>query len=173
MASSNKHLQRGFTLIEALISIAIIALLAVVGVANLAGFQKEVRLESFASEFVSALKTAKNKSVNAEVPAGVSGFDSYTDDDTLPFWVVKTDSNKYEYYSIYKLESDVDYTSSVSETVLIPSGSSILPNTEIGFERLTGKTLETCFTIQVSGYSVKKYLLVNANGDMSEVDVCT
>jgi prepilin-type N-terminal cleavage/methylation domain-containing protein len=152
----------GFTLIEALIAIAIISVLSAIGVNNMIAFQKDARLESFASEFESTLKTAKNKSVNAEVLSGVS-----VEDTDTPTWGVKVDSDKYSLMFEY-MSSGTSISTDI-ETYPVVSGNSILPIMQTNFERLTGKTTPTCFSLQVSGYSKELKVYVDSNGNVSDI----
>lgn len=164
MASSNKHLQSGFTLIEALISIAIISILSTVGVTNMNSFQQDSKLESFASEFSSNLESARNKSVNSEIPSGyvLDDFDA----DTLPHWVVDIGSNKYSLYAKFKLSDGTDAIGQTEDTQFV-AANSISPTGVVDFERLSGYTTPVCFTLQNAGYSKETKVYIDSKGNVS------
>ena len=126
----------GFTLIEALVVLAIISLISVVGVISIINFQKDTVMDSAASELVSALKTAKNKSQSGELPTATD-LDDY-EEDYLPWYGVRSASGGYAIFVNYRLVGDTSDTSGDVVNFKITSGISLtLPN--ITFDRLTGK----------------------------------
>jgi prepilin-type N-terminal cleavage/methylation domain-containing protein len=155
----------GFTLIEALVAVTIVALLARIIAINLINFQKDARLESFADQFASNLQSARNKSVSAEIPSGyvLSDFDA----NNLPYWVVEVTANKFSLYSKFKLSSGSDATGN-SEDTAITGGNTLTPTGLTTFERLTGKTSATCFTLGIANYSKVRNVFVDANGNVGK-----
>lgn len=164
--STSREHDKGFTLLELLVVIAIMALLSIIGINNYISFQRDSQLTAFSEEFASILRTAKNKSVNAEILPGqeLSDFDP----DQLPFWGVAINSSNYILYENC-IANDGSSCNQNVETKTFSSGYTILPTGNITFERLSGKTTAANFVLKIPGTADCSKVLVDVNGEINVV----
>ena len=139
----------GFTLIELLVVITITAILAVSVSVNLINVQKDAKLDSVANELAANLETARNRSVNGEVPTVSTDFDS----NNMPYWSVEIlSSSQYRIVPKCKLK-DGSVCPSGTETISIKTGSLNPSSGSVDFARMTGKTSSTSIDVVLPGYT--------------------
>ncbi|MEI8067766.1 MAG: prepilin-type N-terminal cleavage/methylation domain-containing protein [Candidatus Shapirobacteria bacterium] len=68
---------KGFTLIELMVSVTIMAILLGVGVVSLNNFNNSQKVETTKNELISSLKLARNYAITMQLPNGVSGTLNY------------------------------------------------------------------------------------------------
>lgn len=99
---------RGFTLIEVLVAIAILAVIAAVAIPNFRRFSEEQTLKNVTANLIAALRTAQNNTqTGVKCPDGVS---------TPQSWSVLLSTNSY-----YLQESCLNLTTSTSSTNSLPA----------------------------------------------------
>ncbi len=173
--SPNTKKLEGFTLIETLIVIAIIGFVSVIGTYKFASFQKDSQLTAFAEEFASTIKTAKNKSINAEILPSQNIAD--LDPNNLPYWgVLVVGGTPGGSYSLVEncTKSDLTSCTSSMETVNLKDNYSFINSGTINFERLTGKMNgANVFILQTPGNSECAKVTVDSNGEVNITKNCS
>lgn len=86
-------LSGGFTLIEMLVSMAVLALILAIAVPGMAGFVRTSKVRSAQSELIGSLMLARSEAVKRGVPAGVAATAPVTGNPFGPGWTVWVDSN--------------------------------------------------------------------------------
>lgn len=138
---------KGFTLIETVVVVAILAILAFFGVENIIEFQKNSLLEATASELASTLRQARTKSLAGELLDDEISSD-FTQDG-LPKYGVKIAGQTYILFREYQpsgdpspIRQDLETFAIGDQLLLSPSGG------EAVFARVTGENNPTSFTLQ-------------------------
>ena len=162
---------KGFTLIESVVVIAILAILALVSVNNIVEFQRNAILTSAAQELVSTIRVARQNSMSGLVKPG----ETY-DTSGYPYYGVyiyyNTTDKMYEYHlqRTYTLTAGSPTTESIEQIDhKIDSSVSLssAPMT-ITFSRITGDPGSAqSLTLTRVGTSVSKTITVNTNGLVS------
>lgn len=143
---------KGFTLIETVVVVAILAILAFFGVENIIEFQKNALLSSTAQEFTSALRRAQSMSITGEIPDDPKNPDNLkiklpSDFDTntngLPRFWINLSPASYTIGYDYRLAGQTEDASYPLETFPIDPKLSISPTGKLTFTRLTGLTGST------------------------------
>lgn len=151
---------RGFTLIETVVVVAILAILAFFSVENIINFQKSSLLDASANEFASTLKLAAGKSRAGEIPEGKSVEDF--EEDGFPEYGVLVQSSGYSLFADYTLFGEVEKTRDIFEAFSLGLIHTVEPETEISFSRITGETNSTAFTLrQVQGGQIRRIIVSN------------
>lgn len=122
------HNEKGFTLVELILVIAIIAILAGATVPVLGNFTQRTQIDSTAREVVSALRFAQQKSMANE---NDSEFGVYFDDANNEFIVFRGSS-----YGSFPAE---DRVFTYPDSITISQG---FASSEVNFEKLTGETAD-------------------------------
>lgn len=142
------RLEKGFTLLELILVIAIIAILAAATVPLMGNFNQRTQVDAVARQMVSALRFAQQKSVATESD---SQFGVYFDDGNNRFIVFRGAT-----YGSFPAEDRIyTYTDAITVTQSFPSN-------EVTFEKGTGNTVDIgsisiandvggLFTVTVSG----------------------
>ncbi len=125
--------KKGFTLIEVIVVVAISAILALVGVETIIGFQKNAILESTAKELVSTIRTAQNKSLAGELLSG-----EVLQPNDLPKYGVNFSTNSYTLFRDY-----IGVGSSAIEVYPIDTQLKLTPSTQVVFNRVSGTSSPT------------------------------
>lgn len=163
MSQMNK--KNGFTLIEMIIVIALMAILALTAIPVITGYQTDAKLASTASRIISTLRYSQNKSIVGE---GTST------------WGVHFDTTSSHFFSIFQGSSYASGTN--TEPVYLTDGVSLSNisitggGNDIIFTRLTGKTSTdgsgtgnraVCVTLSSDSSACKKGIVVKSNGKIS------
>jgi len=148
--------KNGFSLLELLIVISIVAVLGAVGVGFYLNYAKNIEIKTVANTLVSDLKQAQAKSM-----AGVGGF-------KWGIHLVNGDTDYYETFSSPSDYSDVSKsivsTKYLSKGVLFsdPASSS---TKDIIFNKITGATTEASITLSSS--EVTKKISISSVGSIT------
>lgn len=138
----------GFTLVETIVVVVIIAIMSVFGVENIVRFQKDATLDQAVEEIEVTLKNARNKSMTGEFIEGMD-IDQF-DEGGLPEFGVNITSTKVSTLMRYKLVSQ-DYTVDEVENFDIDPRI-IATNGETFFSRRVGSASgTTSYTFTLSG----------------------
>lgn len=134
-------MQRGFTILELIISLGIIAALAAASTIYLAQYQRSVTLDAAAKDIVSRLRLAQGRSV-----AGEDG----DRDGRRDKWGIRFSNNAQDSYMVFY--GAAYSTASTTETVTLPSGIVFTDpaestNEDIIFTAITGTTTAASITI--------------------------
>ena len=138
---------KGFTLIETIVVVAIISILAFFGVENIIEFQKNSLLEATANELASTLRQARTKSLAGELLSGETPADFETDG--LPKYGVKIAGQTYILFREYQSKGDPSPIRQDLETLDI--GDQLLLSSSGGdafFARVTGESNPVSFTLK-------------------------
>lgn len=136
---------KGFTLLELMVVMGIMAALLALGTAGLVSFRNTVELDQVRSDFVSQLRTAQNLAKNS-VTSGVLGGDPFTS--KVDAYAIYLSENDYSLQYCLKQSGSTNYDCSNAEKAdLNPQASSTVdiytndPGKCVGvmFERLSGK----------------------------------
>lgn len=84
---------RGFTLIELMVSVTVMAVVLVIAVPNLAGFVRTSKLRSAQSELVAAMQLARSEATKRGVSVGVAATASVAGNEFGGGWTVWVDDN--------------------------------------------------------------------------------
>ncbi len=157
---------RGFTLLETLVVIAIIGFVSVIGTYKFASFQKDSQLSAFSEEFASNIKTAKNKSINGEILPG-QNVTNFKDPDGLPYWGVSTTTNSYSLTENCTLADNSPCTPEV-ETYNLPTGYTFETTGFTNFSRLSGQKSGTgSYILKTPGNNDCSKVLIDSSGEVS------
>jgi prepilin-type N-terminal cleavage/methylation domain-containing protein len=151
-------MNKGFTLIETLVVIAIISALSTFGMIRISAFQKEAKLDSVANEIISTLKVARSKSELGEIPSGMVLSDFF--EGGLPSYGVRLTSDRYEVFVRY-IKDDAP-TIIVEESVGNPnlvSNEITLTPSKILYSRISGKTTGSEIEIKYKGDLENKVMI--------------
>lgn len=127
---------RGFTLIESVVVIAILGIMALAGTESILTFQKNALLDSTANEIASTLRTARTKSLAGELLADYPNAANYL---SLPIYGAEFQVNSYFPIVSYLLDGTPMPVPTPTPEPNLPSGLSLSPTGQILFERVTGK----------------------------------
>lgn len=148
----------GFTLIEIIISVAILAALGVVGVAYLGGYRQSASVDSEAEKITAYLRQVQNKAMSGEAVSGQNPTE----------WGVHfvNPSSGSGYYAVFR---GVTYSEEVSdETIYLskqvrfsdPAASS---TKDIIFQRITGRPTATTTIILQSAAKADLIRIISIN----------
>ncbi len=157
-------MEKGFTLIEVIVVIFIIAILSVIGSANVIRFQKDAILDSAANEFASVLQSAREKSQDGEA---VEGQDiSYYEPDYLPSWNVLVANNSYSLNRNYRKSGDSSDTTDLIENHNLTAGWTFSPTGSVSFRRITGDVSGLTAVIMTDARGIKRLITIDARGNI-------
>ena len=145
---------RGFTLIESIVVIAILAIVALASINTITEFQRNAILSAATQELGSTLRVARQDSISGLVKPG----------ETDGSYGITLSGNSYQLNR---------YTPSLDPEVLeqhtIDSSLIVSPNPiDIRFTRITGApSSEVTMTITRTGTTTSRTVVVNANGLIS------
>lgn len=154
---------KGFTLIESVVVIAILALAALVGINNITEFQRNAILSSAAQELGSTLRVAKANSTAGQVKTG-----EIYEDSEYPAYGVTLSGNSYELIRTFTLSGEAAATEAM-ESHAIDSSIIVDPvSITLTFARITGEPSGTAtITLTRTGTTTFRTVTVNANGLIS------
>lgn len=163
-SSVQKYLT-GFTLIELLLTISIMSLLSILGVASYRGYNQEQTLESAARDLQSALVLARSRAatqVKPEVTACLQGRELYGY--RLDICSDNCSSGHAYELSVVCGESG-QYSQVIGKTELLPEGVSFESTTpkSILFRVLTGE-VEGAGEIKINGFGSQRKINVSSTG---------
>lgn len=142
----NSKKNKGFTLLETIIVVAVLATIALAGMETITEFQKNALLEATANEFASALRTARSKSLAGELPEG-NHPDEFAEGG-LPQYGVEVNTNQYFLFRDYQLEGEgPNHEALENENYSISDRLALTPSGMVTFNRVTGLTNPTIFTL--------------------------
>ncbi|HRY76623.1 MAG TPA: prepilin-type N-terminal cleavage/methylation domain-containing protein [Candidatus Paceibacterota bacterium] len=154
----------GFTLIEVILSMAILTVLGVVGVSYLGGYRKSANITSEAEKITAYLRQAQNRAISGEAVSGQGPTD----------WGVHfvNSASGEEYYALFRGSS---YGVDVSvETVYLsnqvrfldPAASS---TKDIVFQRISGRPVATTTIIlqSVANSDLTRSISINSLGQVN------
>ncbi len=138
---------KGFTLIETVVVVAIISILAFFGVENIIEFQKNSLLEGTASELTSTIRQARTKSLAGELLDGE--VPSNFTQDGLPKYGVKIAGQSYILFREYQTLSDPSPIRQDLETFAIGDQLIFNPSSwEAIFARVNGESSPPVLTLK-------------------------
>jgi prepilin-type N-terminal cleavage/methylation domain-containing protein len=149
-------IKKGFTLLEVVIVVGIISVLSLIAVNTINAFRQDAELDSTVNEFVTELKTARNKSMAGEIPESLTAAD-FGPDDSLPAYSVVVSGGTYclarNYISGGVSHSEYQTTNytwvtSCNDPSSIPSDLSLSFDGSVEFERITGNSTPANFEIK-------------------------
>jgi len=152
---------QGFTLIELMITIAIIGALSLVGSIKFNQFRDDAIINAAAEELASQIRSARNMSMVGVVTEGevIQDFEV----NGLPVYGVGVGGNSYFLFRDYTKKGESDKTRENLENVVLEPTFNITGDTEIVFSRRYGEASPKSFVIEKSGVSQKK-VTVNEQG---------
>ncbi|MDP3998943.1 MAG: prepilin-type N-terminal cleavage/methylation domain-containing protein [bacterium] len=137
---------KGFTLIEAVVVIAILAILALFGVGSIIEFQKNSLHLAEAEEFASILRDARTRSLTGQLLPGEQA--STFEPDGLPEYGVKVAGTNYILFRQFQLWGAPAPASGDLETYAISDKLLLTPSpSEVIFDRVTGESSFVTFTL--------------------------
>ena len=155
---------KGFTLVELLVTIAIIGALSLVGTIKFNQFRDDVVINSVAEELASQIRSARNMSMVGIVMEGEEGQDFEVDG--LPVYGVVVGGNSHFLFRDYTKAGESDKTRENLETSVLEPSFNISGDSEIVFSRIYGEAPPKTFIIEKSGVSQKK-VIVDGQGVVS------
>lgn len=167
-------MKNGYTLVELLIAVSLVALLSVGVVDTYISFQRQAILDRATSEIVTALQVARTKSVNGQLKDGTTVADYYdgtgNDPASLPVYGVRfLTANTYAIVASYKNAGGTAITDQSVEPHIIDSSLTLtttptLPMTE-KFARTTGDASPMTITLQRKTFEGKT-ITISSNGTL-------
>ena len=165
-------MKKGFTLLEAMVVVSIIAILSFMGINSVNSFRQEAIMDNTVNEFISVLKTARNKSMAGEIPDGMTSDTSKFSEDGLPVYGVEVNSGTYYLTRNYTYDGtttkecqtyDGNWISDCTTYLVVPSEFSITPGV-VKYLRISGKTISTNFDIKKVSSGTGKKIEVSSDG---------
>lgn len=152
---------KGFTLLELLVVVTILAVFAGFSVESIIEFQRNTILNDSAQEFYSAIKAAQNKSMSGELLESTK----YTDYEPagLPKFGIETSPNSYNLKIKYQLSSKSEDEQNL-ESNSLDSTLELSPAHKIYFERISGTTSSLTFTIIRIGGGGGRKITIDSSG---------
>lgn len=158
-----KHCGQGFTLIESVVVIAILAILALVSINTITEFQRNAILTSATQELGSTLRVAKADSTSGLVKTG----EVYTDTG-YPYYGITLNGNTYQLTRTFTLSGGSAATENLETHAIDPSITVLPASTAITFTRITGvPSGAVTVTLTRTGTTTFRTVTVNANGLIS------
>ncbi len=146
---------KGFSLLEALLVIAIIAVLSVTGIGYYRNYVKSVELDSLAAAMVADLKTARSKAMSGE--------------ESLK-WGARFINGADDYYELFSTPINYQNASTSVKSATYLSGGVVFTNppsassTDVIFNKITGTATATSITISFEENS--KTINIGSNGNI-------
>lgn len=154
---------KGFTLIESMVVIAILAIVGVVAMNNITEFQRNAILSSATQELGSTLRVAKADSTSGLVKTG----EVYTDTG-YPFYGVTLNGNIYQLIRTFTLNGGSTTTETLESHSIDPSITVAPASVNVTFTRITGNpSSATTITLTRTGTTTLRTVTVNGNGLIS------
>ena len=155
--------QKGFTLIELMIALSIMAVLGTVGIAGFRNYSQIQVLQSAVNDFASVLNTARSRALSQVKPPDICG-----SADTLDGYGVKISATSENSYSLILVCSGLN--ESIDKAKTFPKGISFA-DADNGkfffFPTVTGGAQTTPMQVTISGYGKGKIVSVNSLGGVS------
>lgn len=154
---------RGYTLLELLIIIAVMSTISLGVYESIVHFQSQSQVEAAAAEFTTTVKTAQAKSRDGQLPQGAVETD-YTPDG-LPIYGVTLTASDYTLHQYHTLNSTVS-ENIVLETHVFDSSITFSPGTySVIFSRMTGLP-DNPQSIQITrgGITTPRVLTITGDG---------
>lgn len=148
--------RHGFSLIELIVTLGLVAILSTLSVLTIVRFQKIAILDNTASELNSVLHSAQNKSLSGVLSEDEEPEDF--EDDGLPQYGVKVLDGKYELFRDSQKVGQVEGREMIEEH-LIHESVTISPLTEVIFDRLSGAGTGVTFTLQIQGGDLRRVVI--------------
>lgn len=149
----------GFTLIELIVAFSVMAILATVGVASFVSYSRAQALQQTTNDLVTALNTARAKTVAQIKPAGCSSLNGY--DIVLTKGVSPNPDS-------YTLNAVCNGTDVLVTTTKFPKGLSLHGNNtiKIAFSVLTGGVNAPVNTVTIDGVGSSKTINIDQGGNI-------
>jgi prepilin-type N-terminal cleavage/methylation domain-containing protein len=153
---------RGFTLIELILTVSIIAFLSLIGITRFNQLRQDSVMNSTVDEFISQVRSARNMSMAGEVLEGET-IDDF-EEDGLPLYGVSVTTGSYELYRDYIAKGDTVETRQSIAATNLNSDMTISGSTEVEFERISGDTAGASFIFEKAGIAEKKQVDITSDG---------
>lgn len=151
--SSHHSPDAGFSTLEALLVISIMAILSVLGIGAYRSYVKNVELDSTAKTITSDLKEARSKAMTGQ--------------DNLK-WGIRFSNSSDDYYELFSTPTGYSSPSTTTSTVTYLSGTITFTapsegtTTDVIFTKITGTTTAATITLTAEGQS--KTITVTGSG---------
>ena len=155
---------KGFTLIELMVTVAIIGALSLFGSIKFNQFRDDAIINAAAEELASQIKSARNMSMVGEIKEGEGSYDFEVDG--LPVYGVGVAGNSHFLFRDYTKAGESDKTRENLETAVLETSFNISGDSEIVFSRIKGEAPPITFFIEKNGVSQKK-VTVDGQGVVS------
>ena len=136
---------RGASLLETLVVVGLIAMLSLTGVNTINNFRKEASLDNAANEFVSAVREARNMSMNGILLPGETADDFANDG--LPEYGISVYNGSYSLIRQCLRVEGGNCSGEIISNTTLNSDHQITPGGSFFFKRITGSTLDRSIMI--------------------------
>ncbi|OGH41754.1 MAG: hypothetical protein A3H79_01245, partial [Candidatus Levybacteria bacterium RIFCSPLOWO2_02_FULL_36_8b] len=154
--------QKGFTLIELMIALSIMAVLGTVGIAGFRNYSQIQVLQSAVNDFASVLNTARSRALSQVKPPDICG-----SADTLDGYGVKISATSENSYSLILVCSGLN--ESIDKAKTFPKGISFADadNGKFFFFPTLAGGAQAPMQVAISGYGKSKAVAVDSLGGIS------
>jgi len=148
-------LKRGFTLIEIIITISIIAILAAVAFVQYQTFQKSIELTTESEKLITTLQLARDNTISSE---GGQQYGVHVESDKYTLFAGDTYSESANTNEVTELSDDIEIYS-----INIAGGSDVI------FERISGETTNSgSITLRIKNTNKERSLGIESSGQVGE-----
>jgi len=165
---------KGFTLIEVVVAVTIVSFMSMVGISKFGEMQKDTLLTTTVDEFVSDVRTARNKSMSGEISESETPT-SFTESG-LPVYGISVSGTSYILFREYvkSVAAGGDGVTVLKENMQqkdLGSLFSLSGDSQIKFQRINGKTSGGTFIIERSGVAEKKQVNISSEGILTVIKI--
>jgi len=154
----------GFTLVEVLLTIAILGIITTAGIINVTSFQKTAKLDSTVNELVNNLRLAQSQSTAGQLPPGTTADDYELNG--LPRYGIEVSLDNYSLIAQSTLLGQTQ-ENQVLQSFPVTSPYSLTPPGTIIFDRITGQTATVTLTFQDTITSRGSSITITPSGSVN------